>query len=92
MENHMTDKELLKSTNKDLFRKGEINPNWYLYGQRIHPERQIKMRMHRSSEMEILAQQFFAEISRDSELLAKRANILLDWWRQRRLLSLDYLP
>lgn len=71
----------LKSVNNQI--KNLDNPEWYVNTRRIHPERQIKVAMVRSSQMEAVAREFFATVAQDPELLTKRANILLSWHQQR---------
>lgn len=63
---------------RDLNREIE-EPDWFLAGRRIHPERQISAPLVRTSEAEHIARRFFAEVAADPDLIVRRAQILFQW-------------
>lgn len=77
----MTSEQSIRALNQELHRRG--NPEWWIDLHRVHPARQIRLPLVRSSQAEQLARAFFASISRDAELLCRRAGILYQWARGR---------
>jgi hypothetical protein len=81
MQSRRRDRILLRELNRELEKKG--NPEWWqpiLY--RTHPEREVRIPLVRSSANQALAQEFFASVAQDKELLVRRAWILFQWARE----------
>jgi hypothetical protein len=77
----MTTKQSLKQLNRELRRIDD--PDWWTgYTRRIHPARQITAPLVRSSEMQVLAREFFASIAHDKILLERRAQVIITWFLQ----------
>ncbi len=74
----MTSAQSLRQLNKELAGR----PDWWWDTRRVHPARQIVVPLVRSSEAEVAAKAFFAEVAKDAELLVKRASILFQWHRR----------
>ena len=79
----MTSAQSLRQLNLEVRRRG--NPDWWIDTRRVHPDRQIKVPMVRSPAAEATAKAYFATVAQDTELLCRRANILLCWAQYRAL-------
>lgn len=82
-------RELNREIEKDI-EHGRTDPEWWVGRRRVHPARHVLTPLVRTSEAEATARQFFADVARDGELMARRANILWTWARQRRLMSVAH--
>lgn len=78
----MTNHAILRELNREIERRG--NPYWWQSDYRVHPDRYPRREQRRSSSAQLLAEEFFCRVAKDTELLARRAQILWNWYQQRR--------